>query len=898
MAEDNEVPKYAAPKPQEKKGQFSLELPSFWSDKKKVSNISRKLVYPYMKINVAHDFSSEITKATNDLVNVIKIYLEESWISISALSNSNIIQSWLLKWVLVFDYVENGVEKNIAFNLHAWDNPKKFFGGSKEDILAKKEKQLSKAQKYVESADRVLDAMEYVFNKNDREVFGYLNNQGDIVDTDEFWKEFQWLNLQELSEFMKFKMTSYNVSRAEVDWKLQSDQAMLDIHEKYLDMLMWIWDKYEWWAEYLKKRYIDISWETTSKTAVIWNISSVDVNNTLAVKKPFEIVQQLRNLLDKKNAFRELQSVLSEHDLDDVLDVSSNINYSDLSLKWKKQIHVITHMLLQVEQKGKKRSLSRRSWNNNAVKNSFNKDGIKWLFISAHNSQSHGLWLLDRVVVNKSIPELIDYVRRVNRDIDENNYQSTPVENSYESFTDTLHTVVLDRLKNEWADDSSFLDFVKIISWEEENASWIAKGWVDNNISSNKTTVKIINEVMFHLLSKKDGLLEKVKIEGQEWLLENLEDTEVWTKKPAEIVSEFKELVDSKVTTMNSTVSTAEQYLIGNWYNELLSIWEKDSYVGLLFDQKVKISLLSRVIKKIKQKDTLAWLNASTLPPENNYMYQKTGDNSFLQIPEKDLKKVDEGFTIESLGEMFHTAASDTQESLIEQMTDKFQWGSISTYWGWKEAQDIWLTKQWDIDIYNFFKYYQWVGVWNFSNATLHTSLFIWSITATIAIAIWTLPLAAGLASANWAVWASLVLASLSKNALATWMSIWAIGWVASVGMNPTWSDSPLEGALNPLTEISLWTATWYVGWWLVGWFWKSKILSKLAKEGSRLHKWFWVEWAQWWQKWYMANKWIFIGDLAFLWMWTEVIRMMTIDWIFHEDSIYSDEYLKEKSKE
>jgi len=71
---------------------------------------------------------------------------------------------------------------------------------------------------------------------------------------------------------------------------------------------------------------------------------------------------------------------------------------------------------------------------------------------------------LGDIVESKSIIELLSYVKDVNIDMDRNNYQSTPVEDSYKLFSISLNKSIFEKFKQENATEKQFLEFAKIIS--------------------------------------------------------------------------------------------------------------------------------------------------------------------------------------------------------------------------------------------------------------------------------------------------------------------------------------------------------------------------------------------------------------------------------------------------
>ncbi len=155
------------------------------------------------------------------------------------LKNANIKTMSYKDTSIVFEVVKDNRSEKLVFDIET----QKFIEFSRETQI--------EATKKIEEAENLLDAMDYIFYKNNQDWFGKLNDE-DILKTNIYDKgnlKIQGKNLRDLQilfvknlDFLLKNKKQLNDSQVE---KLQTQQ------KKYLKILMWVWDVYEGWAKYL-----------------------------------------------------------------------------------------------------------------------------------------------------------------------------------------------------------------------------------------------------------------------------------------------------------------------------------------------------------------------------------------------------------------------------------------------------------------------------------------------------------------------------------------------------------------------------------------------------------------------------------------------------------------------
>lgn len=162
---------------------------------------------------------------------------------------------------MVFDLLKDNIDE-----LYVWNDSVKAYAEKQENQKALTTQAIK--------VDFILQVMDHVFQKNETEWFDELNsedklNQSELLDAlDDSYEEklksygidfsnweYSNLTLLNLQELFKTELQNFDELSQKSSWiDIASSDLVLKAKDKYLDMIMWIWDKYEWWASYLTKK--------------------------------------------------------------------------------------------------------------------------------------------------------------------------------------------------------------------------------------------------------------------------------------------------------------------------------------------------------------------------------------------------------------------------------------------------------------------------------------------------------------------------------------------------------------------------------------------------------------------------------------------------------------------
>ena len=261
---------------------FEKELGDFWEIKIDIYNFLKDNYDP-LKIN--------------DLLDKMEDELENKQILKFSYNSPNIS----------FKIKENWKEKNIIFNL----NEEKFYSENESN------EKLKEIPKKLEKWWILLSAMEEIFTQNQKEFFWEINDE-DVLKTDIFNKNglnITWKNLRDLQ--IIYRENQKELFDLPLNEKQKKD--FLNQQKQYVNMFVWIWDEYEWWATYLLEtekhfnQILDSIVKNSSLTELFTYMAMIhqkmDQNNwqSISVKKSYKIfIDQLNsfvlNRLKKENA--------------------------------------------------------------------------------------------------------------------------------------------------------------------------------------------------------------------------------------------------------------------------------------------------------------------------------------------------------------------------------------------------------------------------------------------------------------------------------------------------------------------------------------------------------------------------------------------------------------------
>jgi hypothetical protein len=209
-----------------------------------------------LKNSIYKYLEKDKTSKPSDILQLLislksKIQNKLSFLNIqnSDIKKISLSQNWILK--IITDNTSHSfdlniklkyLEKNPNISIYIWD---------KEKTRQKKLDWIKLVTKNIVKSKNILDAMDFIFNENEKEYFDELD-KNDRLTTTNFWDELSGKNLLELQE-------EYKRYFHEIDKLPQEDlstKLIIEIASQktiYLKMVMWIGDKYEGWASLLKE---------------------------------------------------------------------------------------------------------------------------------------------------------------------------------------------------------------------------------------------------------------------------------------------------------------------------------------------------------------------------------------------------------------------------------------------------------------------------------------------------------------------------------------------------------------------------------------------------------------------------------------------------------------------
>lgn len=141
---------------------------------------------------------------------------------------------------------------NITFETidNFWKKEIFIFNVSEEKFEENIEQKRLEIPKKLERWKKLLDAMERIFENNNKEVFWELDKR-DILDVDTFWEDLKWKNLIEIQMLFRKNFLELETFSNSSIFSGKQEKDYLNQQKKYLEILSWTWDKYEWTALFL-----------------------------------------------------------------------------------------------------------------------------------------------------------------------------------------------------------------------------------------------------------------------------------------------------------------------------------------------------------------------------------------------------------------------------------------------------------------------------------------------------------------------------------------------------------------------------------------------------------------------------------------------------------------------
>lgn len=422
------------------------------------------------------------------------------------------------------------------------------------------------------------------------------------------------------------------------------------------------------------------------------------------------------------------------------------------------------------------------------------------------------------IISNKSIEELLQFIIDQHEIIDSNDYQSTTVEESYKTYIEKLQWETFQRLKNENATEKQFLDFAKIITGRLN----------DNNIDDNLRNQELSNEVVLHIISRKDGVMDKINKDKSIVV----EDEKVWNQLPMNIV------LDVAYQIKQQSGLDWSEFMKTIWFWEMLELWA-ESYNDLTLEQKIKTSTLVRLLDKLRNTDK---------PLTNEYLW-----------------------------DLFRSIAHEANEVVIDSLNNNFDASLFDWEW-WKTSADydhLDLSEA-QKDLFDIYQDINGNWLFDFSDNTIWYAKTAGKITAAIVAWVAVAPFVVWWAIATWvAVGLTATVVSMGLNP--QWYDTQWEAWLGIVWELWLWAAT---GAVWWALVQWFWTRT---AVFANKYMWVSK------RKALSLWLWFWETWAKLFSRWWAVNSWIFAWDLLILWLWVEFARQIWMNQVFHGKELFEE---------
>ncbi len=402
-------------------------------------------------------------------------------------------------------------------------------------------------------------------------------------------------------------------------------------------------------------------------------------------------------------------------------------------------------------------------------------DKYEWASLYLKESLSNFKSIAENLIYNLPIDEVFIYMVEIHQKIDNNNYQSQKVQESYKLLNNYLCNSLLNRLKSDPdTPDEYFVNFSKIITWrwDYKNGSFSSA-----DIDDDLRRPELAADALAYVFTRKWWMFEKMNIKN---LDKNLSNKRVWDE-----LDEFNKLLWDTWAKFDWEKIPWDFFIINFWYSELLDLKDK-KYEELNLEAQSKLSVINKLNKKLKAK-TLAWKKVDYENPNSKNWFW-TMYNEMMQEFSKDL------------------------ESSIEKL-----FGSSNpfsrAYWVWKSAEDFWFV--WvQKEAYDLFVDMNWIWLLDISDKWEAFSKWVAKFWAMLAVSL-------GVSVLTWWLWF-----------IASWAIVWAAWTITYWWLNPTWYDTPWEMASELSTSLAMWTALWAVWWAYLPKVWiKSWTLTRRAKK-------------------------------------------------------------------
>lgn len=419
------------------------------------------------------------------------------------------------------------------------------------------------------------------------------------------------------------------------------------------------------------------------------------------------------------------------------------------------------------------------------------KDRYKWVETS--------LELLPSIFDSMDDKGMLNYVAEVYKKIYENGFRSDNVKNSYKLYTSWLNRLVYNKLRTRLLhakDEKSSnelmhncLSFAKLITWR----------WFINNtkvsIDEDLKDPVLANEILVHLMADKLWLID--------WMLSkwqiNITDKLAMNQKPSAICKDFKEYFWRRLWKEYDS----DKFLDNIWFWDLKTI-KSDSYEWLTIQQKIKISVLKRVVIKLRWTWKIDMKQLWTIFTEIWQDWFNVVNQSISQNFSADMLnwkwKTSKTFGFSGIRAEVFDLYNDIQWTWLLKFSDN----SINSL---KKAGDVWVIL-WSSIL-------AWIVIWTtlpISVTAMSGAAITWAVVGAVGTTAWILVNKNGYDSK-----VGMVKDIWSELAFNSWM--WAFWWASSAKFIKTWVKSLWDYAKN------LWVNTADLSLWAAGEWWRQKYI-------------------------------------------------------------------------
>lgn len=490
-----------------------------------------------------------------------------------------------------------------------------------------------------------------------------------------------------------------------------------------------------------------------------WIFDELNLNDKVDLKRVEDLLKKWRLAPVKWKTIQKTLSLLKPFEWKNLLELRKEIDLAEESLKkyywiiWetKKSVSIL------------ERQISHYAWIGDRYE--------WWARLFAMNSQE-----LDQktteIVNQKTVSELIEYIRFLNNKIDDNSKIDDMAKTMNQSVIENISKKTFEKIKSERSSNREIINFVQVITWRKitSEKNWkISEKNLEVSVFRDFKQVELSNKALVYLMYDRkiiDEISDKQKINLETDVFKWKEKNTVWDIL-TESLKEFENIWLNKDELIKST-----------WLDKLNT---KEKISDMSFEETLLLASVYSISKDLKEN--------------LNKLKNKKPEEIVQFLQEKNQEKMKKVF-------------KELNESL-----DKNFWATLID-WNWKSWKDFWLT--WEkAEIFDLYWEINWRWLFNLADDNWFAETFLNSQTWVV-MAVWMLTAMVVLSPAVMAAWwASLLLA---------WAKIWLTTTIASQLMDKKWYATVKEAVVWVSTQASIDIAssvlfTW-VSWAAIWYFW------------------------------------------------------------------------------